>query len=390
MIYLDNNATTPVHPEVLAAMLPYYKEEFGNASTIYQVGQRARKAVENAREKLAVLIGAESADEIIFTAGATESNNMAIKGVLEAHPNKGRRMVSTAIEHSSVRNVLQYLSDKGKIENVVVPVSANGITDLTQFKEALTDDTLLATAIAVNNEIGTLQPLREISKECRKHEIIFLTDAVQAAGKIPIDVKRWGVDLLSLSAHKFSGPKGVGILYIRKGTRLEALLQGGSHEKNRRAGTENVAVIVGMGKAAEWALKEMNRKNKTIQAFRDRLEKKILEGIPLTSVNGDPNKRVANTTNICFEYAASSELLMALDLKGIACSSGSACATGSPEASHVLLAMGIPQDKAHSSLRFSLGPQNTEEEVDLTVATLKGTVERLRKNHPLWKETASR
>jgi len=389
MIYLDNNATTPIRPAVLEAMLPYLKAEFGNASTVYQLGQRARKAIEDSREALAKFINSADPDEIIFTSGATEANNQVIKGSLEATRIKGNRIVSSAIEHSSVRTPLQHLDEQGKIENVVVPVQSNGLVQTKDIEEALSDQTILVSVIAANNEVGTLQPVTEIASLCGEKGIPFHTDAVQCTGKVPIDVQKWGVDMLSLSAHKFGGPKGTGLLYLRKGTRLSALLHGGRHEKNRRAGTENGAGIVGMAEAARQVMKEFDTEKNRVQKLRDTLEKTILSQIPLTFVNGHQEKRVPNTTNICFEYTESASMLMALDLKGLACSSGSACQSGSAEASHVLLAMGLPQDKAHASLRFSLGYQTTEEEIKKAFAILETTVRSVRETHPLWKEAVS-
>lgn len=389
-IYLDYNATTPVYPAVVDAMLPFLKEEYGNPSSVYQLGQRARKAVEFARETMAGFIGAEDPSEIVFTSCATESNNMALKGIAGAYQSKGRRVVSSVIEHSSVRNVLNALSAAGRIDSVPIPVSADGLVEVGSLAEALTPDTVAVSVMAVNNEIGTIQPTERIGRTCREKNILFHTDAVQAAGKFKIDVNELNADLLSLSAHKFGGPKGAGVLYIRKGTRMEALLHGGSHEKNRRAGTENVAGIVGMAEAARQTEKNRQRENGRIESLRNRLEEKILASIPHTGVNGKRGRRVSNTANIRFDYCDSSALLMALDLKGVACSTGSACQTGSVEASHVLLAMGLPQEKAHGSLRFSLGPGNTEEDIERTVSILSDVTARLRENHPLWKEAANR
>jgi len=389
-IYLDYNATTPLRPEVLGAMLPYLKEDYGNASSLNQLGQKARKAVEEARSKIAQLIHAEDPEEIILTSCATESNNTAVRGVLSANKHKGNRMVSSAIEHSSVRNVLRFMEQAGEIENIVVPTQPEGLIRPADIKDALTAHTIMVSVMAANNEVGTIQPIKEIAKLCRDKEIIFHTDAVQLAGKHEIDVNDLGVDLLSLSAHKFGGPKGVGILYIRKGTRLDALLHGGSHEKNRRAGTENVAGIVGMGRAAELAALEFKSEQIRIGPYRDQFEKTLLSTIPESFLNGDVDRRICNTTNIGFECTESTKLLMALDLAGVACSNGSACSTGSVDASHVLLAMGLSQEKAHASLRFSLGHSTSESELKTAAEIIKETVSRVRESHPLWKKASLR
>lgn len=389
-IYLDHNATTPVRPEVLEAMLPYLKEAYGNASSPTRLGQEARKAVEEARAKVAAFVGADSPDEIVFTSGGTESNNWAIKGALEAGRPPGKRVVTSAIEHSSIRSPLKNLSDKGLIDLVVVPVQPNGIVRLEDVDDALTPDTALCTVMAANNEVGTLQPIKEIAALCRKKKIPFHTDAVQIAGKLGFQVNDLGADTLSLSGHKCGAPKGVGVLYIRKGTRLESLILGGRQEKNRRGGTENVAGIVGMGAAVQQLDKEMPTSEPRIKKLRDQFETLLTSQIAATWVNGDPTHRICNTSNICFEFTDNSALLMALDIKGIASSSGSACAAGSPDPSHVLLAMGLPQDKAHASLRFSLSHATTEEEIISAVGIICDTVERLRHSHPLWKNVANK
>lgn len=389
-IYLDHNATTPVRPEALEAMLPYLQGEFGNASSASRPGQRARKAVEEARAKLAAFVGADSPDEIIFTSGGTESNNWAIQGALEASKIQGRkRIISSPIEHSSVRTVLKNLADKDIIDWVVVPVQPNGIVRVQDVDDAMTPDTALVTVMAANNEVGTLQPIREIAQLCRKKNIPFHSDAVQIAGKMMIKVNDLGVDMLSLSGHKFGSAKGTGILYLRKGTRLESLIEGGRQEKNRRGGTENVPGIVGMGVAAELAQKELPVIVPYIKQLRDKFESLVLSQISHTSINGDKENRTCNTSNICFEYTDNSALLMTLDIKGLASSSGSACSAGSPDPSHVLLAMGLPQEKAHASLRFSLGHNTTDDEITNAVGLLCDSVEKLRATHPLWKKAAN-
>lgn len=389
MIYFDHNATTPVRPEALEAMLPFLKNEFGNASSIYQLGQRSRKAIEDARAQMAAFVGTNDPNEIVFTSGGTEANNTAIKGVVKAFQKKGKRIVSSPIEHSSVRNVIRTLAEFQEADNVVVPVQPNGIVDPKQIEEAMTPDTILVSVMAANNEVGTLQPIKEIAEICRKKGVLFHTDAVQLGGKYSISVNEWGVDLLTLSGHKFGAPKGVGVLYIRKGTRLEGLIQGGRQEKNRRAGTENIPGIVGMGMAAELALKDLSREQKHLSLVRDTFETQILNQITHTFVNGDRTKRTCNTTNIGFGYMDSSQLIMALDLIGVSCSNGSACMAGSADPSHVLLAMGLTQDKAHASLRFSFGYTTTEEEIKQAVPLIKKTVDQLRLTNPLWKEVAN-
>ena len=386
MIYLDHNATTPVRPEAFDAMLPYLKESYGNASSLHQMGQKSRKAIEVARAQMAAFLGADSADEIIFTSGGTESNTTVIRGVLDALRGKGRRMVSTAIEHSAIRTPLQHWGELGEIDNVIVPVQANGIVRASDVDDAMTPDTILVSIMAANNEVGTLQPIAAIAAFCNKKNIPFHTDAIQVAGKHPINVKAWGVDFLSVSGHKFGAPKGVGALYVRKGTRLAALILGGKQEKNRRGGTENVAGIVAMGAAADAAMKEFTTETPRIAALRDLFEELLMAGITHASVNGDRRQRICNTSNICFEYTDSSEMIMALDLRGVACSTGSACQAGSADASHVLLAMNVPQEKAHASLRFSLGHSSTEEEVRSAAKTIVDTVARLRDKNPLWRE----
>lgn len=389
-IYLDNNASTPVRPDVFEAMVPYLKGEYANASSIYQLGQHARKAIEDARAAAATLVGADDPNEIIFTSGGTESNNTAIKGVVAAYKSKGKRVVTSAIEHSAVRNVIKELEQLEMADNVVVPVQPNGIVNVDAVDDAITPDTALVTIMAANNEIGTIQPIAAIADICKKKGVIFHTDAVQMAGKLSIRVNDLGVDLLSLSGHKFGAPKGVGILYIRKGTRMYGLLQGGRQEKNRRAGTENVPGIVGIGVAAQLAIKNLSADQKHYAHLRDLLESLLFQNVPSISLNGDKNDRVANTTNICFDFTDSTAMITALDLKGVMCSNGSACIAGSPDPSHVLLAMGLPQEKAHAALRFSIGHETTEDDVRAAATVITETVARQRKTHPLWKETSGK
>jgi cysteine desulfurase len=383
-IYLDHNATTPVRREALEAMLPFMTESFGNPSSLHFEGQKARRAVEDARERLARFVGAEDPAEIIFTSGGTESNNMALQGGLAS--SRGRRIISSAIEHSAVRTVARVLGETGRADNVVIPVNAHAIVDPADVEDAITPDTALVSIMAANNEVGTLQPVRAIADICKAKGVRFHTDAVQLAGKARIRVNDIGCDMLTLSGHKFGAPKGTGILYVRRGTRLSALLMGGLQEKNRRGGTENVAGIVAMGVAAELADKELDAESQKILKLRDLFEKLVLEAVPQCSVNGDREYRICNTTNMCFDHTDSASMLMALDLKGVSCSSGSACSAGSPDPSHVLLAMGLPQHRAHASLRFSLGHGLEEWQIRSAVARVAEAAAQVRQSHPMWKE----
>lgn len=386
LIYLDHNASTAVRPEAFEAMLPYLSEDYGNASSLHQLGQRARKGIEDARVKIQKFIGADSADEIIFTSGGTESNNAIIRGVTEALRGKGRRVISSAIEHSAVRTPLRMMGDAGEIDNILIPVQSNGIVRVADVDDAMTPDTILVSIMAANNEVGTLQPIREIAALCKKKGVLFHSDAVQLAGKHKVDVNEMGVDFLSLSGHKFGSMKGVGVLYVRKGTRMAAFIRGGKQERNRRGGTENVPGIVSMGAAAEAAMKDLDAESARIKAIRNLFEETILAGLTHVSINGDREKRSCNTSNLCFEYTDSAELLMALDLQGVATSTGSACQAGSSEASHVLLAMGLPQEKAHASLRFSFGHTSTEAEGRNAAKIIISVVTKLREKNPIWRE----
>jgi len=385
-IYLDHNATTPIRPEVLEAMMPFLKDEFGNPSSLHQLGQKSRKAVEEARAKLAAFIGADDPNEIIFTSGGTESDNLAIKGTAVARGKPLSKVTTSTVEHSAVRRVLFQLEKSGWCQVSKIPVTSAGCLDKSARETHLSPDTDLVTLMLVNNETGVIQPVEEIFIAAREKGVTIHTDAVQAAGRIPIDVNQLGVDLLSLSGHKLGAPKGIGILYVRKGTRLEALIHGGSQEKNRRGGTENVAAIVGLGVAADLAREELSAAPRRIEPLRNLLEKEILSQIPKTAVNGAGATRVCNTTNILFEFTDNTQMVMALDMKGISVSNGSACASGNPEPSHVLLAMGLPQDKAHASIRFSLGSDTTKEDIETAIPLIVTTVQQIRSNHPLWKE----
>lgn len=382
IIYFDHAATTPIKKEVLEEMIPYLTEQYGNPSTIYKLGREAKKAIELARERVAKALNADI-EEIYFTSGGTESDNWALKGTALANRDKGRHIITTTIEHHAVLNPLKYL-EKIEFEVTYVPVEPNGIVDPNKIKEAIREDTILISVMLANNEIGTIQPIKEIAKIAKEREIIIHTDAVQAVGQIPINVKDLGIDLLSLSAHKFYGPKGVGALYIRKGTRIHPFLQGGAQERNKRAGTENVAGIVGLGKAIEIANKNLNEYASKLQKLRDKLIDGVLSKIDYVRLNGDRYQRLPNNANFSFEFVEGESLLLLLDTKGIAASSGSACTSGSLEPSHVLLAIGLEPEVAHGSLRITLGEDNTEEDIDYLLEVLPEIVSKLREMSPLY------
>ena len=381
-IYLDNNATTPIHPEVLDAMLPYLKDEFGNPSSIHWAGRNTRRGVDDAREKTAKLLNCD-ASEIIFTSCGSESNNLAIKGVAESKKDKGNHIITTKVEHPAVLSTCKYLQKTG-FDVTYLDVDSKGMLDLDQLKKAITPKTILITIMFANNETGVIFPIEEIGKIAKEYNISFHTDAVQAAGKIPIDVKKMNIDLLTVSGHKLYAPKGVGALYVKRGVRLTPLIHGGHQERNRRGGTENVAGIVALGKASEIAQRDMPEEINHIAALRDRLEKGLMEKIPHVRLNGHPTKRTPNTVNLSFEYAEGESLLLNLDMKGIAASSGSACTSGTLEPSHVLVAMGVPLEASHSSVRFSLGRGNTVEDIDYVIDALPAMVERMRSMSPLY------
>jgi cysteine desulfurase len=379
-IYFDHNATTPIPPEVLEAMMPYLTEEYGNASSIHAFGQNARGAVEQARGQVAALVGARSAD-IMFTSGGTESNNHAILGAVAAAPAKNKHVITSAIEHVAVLDACRALAKLG-IELTILPVSRDGLVNPEDVRAAIRPETVLITVMLANNEIGVIEPIEEIGKIATEKEIVFHADAVQAAGKIPIDIEKLGADLLSISAHKFSGPKGVGALYIRKGTQLAPLLFGGHSERDRRPGTEDVAAIAGMGKAAELAFADLCEDAARVGALRDRLERGLLDRVPHTWVNGARAPRVPNTINLTFPFIEGEAMVIALDLKGIACSTGAACSSGAVEPSHVLLALGLPPENARATLRLSLGRQTTMDEIDFALETIPPVIERLRQLSP--------
>ena len=381
-VYLDNNATTPLAPEVFEAMKPYLLEDFGNASSIHWYGQRAKNAVEKARQQVAKLLNARPG-EVIFSSGGTESDNAAIFGIVQAARVAAPHIITTGIEHHAVLNTAQALEKRG-VSVTYVGVGASGVVDPEDVKRAIRPETVLISVMHANNEIGTIQPLEEIGGIAREHDVYFHTDAVQSVGKIPVDVEKLGVDLLSLSAHKFNGPKGAGATYIRKGTILKPLLYGGHHERDRRPGTENVPGIVGLGMAAELALARLEEAAQRVAGLRDRLERGILERVPQVSVNGDPGRRLPTTSNLCFDYVEGEGFVIAMDLRGIACSTGAACSSGSVEPSHVLSAIGLTPEQARSSIRLSLGRYNTAEDIDATLETLPAVVERLRSVSPRW------
>jgi cysteine desulfurase len=380
-IYLDYNATTPVDPAVLDAMLPYFAESFGNASSIHSPGQRARGAVDASRASVAALMGAKPS-EIVFTSGGTESDNLALFGVVAASQEPRKHIVTTAIEHHAVLNAAQALEKLG-IAVSYVPVGREGVVDPEDIRRALKPETILISVMHANNELGTIQPIEEIGRIAAAAKVIFHCDAVQTAGKIPLDVNRLGVDLLTISAHKFYGPKGAGAIYVRSGTPLEPQFHGGHHERDRRPGTENVPGIVGLGKAAELARKNMMTDCARITTLRNRLEDALLATCAEARVNGNRAQRVSNTSNISFHAAGGEALVIALDLQGIACSTGAACSSGAVGPSHVLMAIGLSPDEARSSLRFSLGRNTTLEEIDQAIALIPQAVERLRALSPL-------
>jgi cysteine desulfurase len=381
--YLDYNATTPLAPEVFEAMKPYWLSEYGNASSIHYYGQHAKAAVEQAREQVARLVGAQPA-ELVFTGGGTESDNAAIFGLVEAVHSAARHVITTSIEHHAVLFAARDLEQHG-VSVTYVPVGSSAVVDPDDVARAIRPDTVLISVMHANNELGTIQPLEEIGRIAREHDVYFHTDAVQTAGKIAIDVKKLDLDLLSLSAHKVYGPKGVGALYIRRGTPFRPLLHGGHHERNRRAGTENVPGIVGLGKAAELAGEQMADDGLRVGALRDRFERGILASVPLASVNGDVHRRLPGTANISFDGIEGEGFVIALDLRGVACSTGAACSSGSIEPSHVLAAIGKTKEQARSSIRFSFGRYSAVEDVDCTLAILPDIARRLRAMSPKWK-----
>ena len=384
MIYLDNAATTKTAPEVVEAMLPYFTELYGNASSIYKLGSESKKATIKARETIAQTLGAEP-NEIYFTAGGSESDNWALKATFEAYQNKGKHIITSKIEHHAILHTCEYLEKCGA-EITYLDVDENGLVDLEQLKKAIRPDTILISIMYANNEIGTIQPIQEIGEIAAEHGILFHTDAVQAYGQLPIRVDELHIDMLSASGHKLNGPKGIGFLYINKKVKIRSFVHGGQQERGRRAGTENVPGIVGLAAAAERAFRIMEEKTKKEIELRDYFISRVQKEIPYAKLNGHPTKRLPNNINFSFEFIEGESMLIMLDMKGICGSSGSACTSGSLDPSHVLLAIGLPHEKAHGSLRLTLSEENTKEEMDLVAEELKQIVDRLRGMSPLWED----
>ncbi len=384
LIYLDNAATTQVYPEVVRAMEPYFTEYYGNPSAIYTFASEANKAVDAARETIANALNAEKQD-IYFTGGGSESDNWALKAAVEAYANKGKHIITTKIEHHAILHTCEYLEKQG-CEVTYLDVDENGLVKLDELEAAIRPDTILISVMMANNEIGTIEPVKEIGEIAKKHGVLFHTDAVQAFGHVPIDVKDMNIDMLSASGHKVNGPKGTGIMYIRKGVKIRSFIHGGAQERSRRAGTHNVPGIVGFSKAIELAMTDMDKRVAYETELRDYLIKRVMEEIPYTKLNGDPVKRLPNNANFCFRFIEGESMLILLSQNGICGSSGSACTSGSLDPSHVLLAIGCPHEIAHGSLRLTLSEKTTKEEIDFTVDTLKGIIERLRNMSPLYED----
>lgn len=384
LIYLDNAATTQVYPQVLDAMLPFFTEHYGNPSAIYSFANEAKKAVDQSRSTIADLIGANT-DEIYFTGGGSESDNWALVATAEAYESKGKHIITSKIEHHAILHTCEYLEKRG-YEITYIDVDEKGTIRLDELEAAIRPDTILISVMAANNEIGTIQPLKEIGAIAKAHGVLFHTDAVQAFAHIPINVDEMNIDMLSASGHKIHGPKGIGIMYIRKGVKIRSFIHGGAQERHRRAGTHNVPGIVGMGKAAELAKANMDKNIKNVSELRDYLIKRVLDEIPYTRLNGHETNRLPNNANFCFRFIEGESMLILLDQNGICGSSGSACTSGSLDPSHVLLAIGLPHEIAHGSLRLTLSEQTTKEDIDYTVDKLKGIIERLRSMSPLYED----
>ncbi len=384
MIYLDNAATTKTAPEVVEAMLPYFSEFYGNASTVYEFGGKSKEAVSKAREIIANAIGAKE-NEIYFTAGGSESDNWAIKAAAEAYRGKGKHIITSKIEHHAVLHTCQWLEQSG-FEVTYLDVDEFGVVKLEELKKAIRPDTILISIMFANNEIGTIEPVEEIGKIAKEQGILFHTDAVQAFGQVPINVDELNIDMLSSSGHKLNGPKGVGFLYIRKGVKIRSFIHGGAQERKRRAGTENVPGIVGFGKAVELAMANMETRTAKERELRDYLMERVLKEIPFSRINGHRTNRLPNNVNICFQFVEGESLLIMLDMKGICGSSGSACTSGSLDPSHVLLAIGLPHEIAHGSLRLTLGEDTDREDIDYTVDAVKEIVTQLREMSPLYED----
>ena len=387
-VYMDYAATTYVKPEVLEEMLPYFTNKFGNPSSFYAISRETKMAVDKARGQVADALNADL-NEIYFTGGGSEADNWAIKGIASAYKNKGNHIITTKIEHHAVLHTCEYLEKQG-FEVTYLDVDEEGFIDLEELKNAITDKTILVSIMFANNEIGTIEPIKEIGKICRERKVLFHTDAVQAIGNVAIDVKDMNIDLLSIAGHKIYGPKGIGVLYIRKGVRIHNLIHGGGQERNRRAGTENIAAIVGLGKAIEMATQNLEEHSKNLTVLRDKLIDGLLK-IPYTRLNGPRgDKRLPGNVNVSFEFIEGESILLSLDFEGVCASSGSACTSGSLDPSHVLLAIGLPHEKAHGSLRLTLGDGSTEEDVDYVLEVVPPIIERLRKMSPLWTDFIKR
>ncbi len=383
-IYLDNAATTKTRPEVVEAMLPYFTEFFGNPSSIYEYATQNKKAVDETREIIAGALGGDSS-EIYFTASGTEADNWAVKAAVEAYAHKGNHIITTKIEHHAILHTCEYLGKHG-VEVTYVDVDENGIVKLDQLKKAIRPSTILISIMFANNEIGTIQPIKEIGEIAKEHDILFHTDAVQAFGQIPINVKELNIDMLSASGHKLNGPKGIGFLYIKKGVKIRSYIHGGAQERQRRAGTENVPGIVGLGKATKIAVDTMEERAEKEIKLRSLLINRIMNEIPFVRVNGDKVRRLPNNVNFSFQFIEGESLLIMLDMKNICASSGSACTSGSLDPSHVLLAIGLPHEVAHGSLRLTVSHENTEDEINYTVDQIKEIVDKLRKMSPLYED----
>ena len=381
-IYMDNAATTQVYPEVFDAMKPYFTEFYGNPSSIYSFAGNSKKAVEDARKTIADFLGART-EEIYFTGGGSESDNWALKATADAYANKGKHIITSKIEHHAILHTCEYLEKKG-FEVTYLDVDENGFVNPADVEKAIRPDTILVSIMTANNEIGTIEPIAEIGKIAKDHGVLFHTDAVQAFGHIPMNVDEMNIDMLSASGHKINGPKGIGIMYIRKGVKIGSFVHGGAQERQRRAGTHNVPGIVGIGKAVELARDNMKERMEYETKLRDHLISRVMEEIPYAKLNGDKVKRLPNNVNVCFRFIEGESMLILLDQNGVCGSSGSACTSGSLDPSHVLLAIGLPHEIAHGSLRLTLSEKNTMEEVDFTVDKLKGIIERLRSMSPLF------
>lgn len=383
-VYLDHAATTPARPEVVEAMLPYFTEKFWNPSSIYSPAAENKQAIDQCRDLIGKTLGTEGKN-IYFTAGGSESDNWALKAAAEAYETKGKHIITSKIEHHAILHTCDYLESRG-FEITYIDVDENGILKLDQLEEAIRPDTILISIMFANNEIGTIQPVKEIGEIARKHGVIFHTDAVQAYGQIPINVDEYGIDMLSASGHKLNGPKGIGFLYIRKGLKLRSFIHGGAQERKRRAGTENVSGIIGLGKAVEIAFDTMEERTSKEREVRDYAIDRILAEIPYCRLNGDRRKRLPNNINISFQFIEGESLLIMLDMAGICASSGSACTSGSLDPSHVLLAIGLPHEIAHGSLRMTLGEETTKEDMDYVIDKLKEIVDKLRSMSPLYED----